>query len=82
MIWINANGVKTGSGSWDYSICPYYLPDIYRPRKTIIVPTLTYNGASCTGAIKVEKITGEIVVQNMGYSGSDDIRHGVLMFPI
>ena len=81
MVWVCAYGVKTGSGSWDHTACPYNIPGKYRPNKTIIAPTITENGGSWTGVLKVES-SGEIVVQNFGNAGSDDCRSGVLIFPI
>lgn len=47
----------------------------------MIAPTITENGGSWTGVLKVEP-SGEITVYNFGNSGSSDNRSGILVFPI
>lgn len=81
-VWVYAWEVKTGSGSWDSTTCPYVLPEEYRPSIAgIVAPAATNNGASTTGSLEVNS-NGEIIVSNRGSSGSEDNRYGVLCYPI
>lgn len=81
VMFVYCNDVKTGSGAWDSVTCPHTLASDYRPRKRIVVPTVTENGGSWTGVIIVNT-TGEITVSNYGNSGSDDSRCGMVSYPI
>lgn len=79
-VWVSVN-VKTGTGSWDFTNCPYTLPAGLRPAANVQVPLLTANGASWTGSLIVTT-AGVIQVGNTGNAGSSDARVGILMFPV
>lgn len=79
-IYVVARGVKTGSGSWDSTACPYTIPSGKRPIIEVLAPVMTSNGVSTTGCIGVAT-DGEIYVRNNGSAGSTDNRYGVLMWP-
>ena len=84
MVWIYSYGVAIGSGAWDTKVCPYILPQKYRIGKVfdhITVPLVTNNGDSWTGALVV-KSDGQIIVKNLGSSGSTDVRYGFLCYPV
>ena len=84
MVWIYSYGVAIGSGPWDTKACPYVLPEKYRIGKVfdhITVPLVTNNGDSWTGALVV-KSDGQIIVKNLGSSGSTDVRYGFLCYPV
>lgn len=80
-VWICAQDVKTGSGSWDSVTCPYTVPAAYRPGQNIFVPVATVNGASWTGRLGCTT-GGVITVMNNGNAGSSDFRNGILMYPM
>lgn len=81
MCSVTAMDCKTGSGSWDSITCPYNIPSNLRPKKSVFVPMITANGASCTGTLKVET-NGNITVANSGGAGSSDVRYGqAIWFP-
>lgn len=80
-VWICAQDVKTGSGSWDSVTCPYTVPAAYRPGQNIFVPVATVNGASWTGRLGCTT-GGVITVANNGNAGSSDYRSSILMYPM
>ena len=80
-IYVYALDVTTGNGRWDVSICPYTLPEEYRPSMDTTAPAVTEEGGSCTGYVSVST-TGKITVGNNGGSGSTGKRRGIVMYPI
>lgn len=80
-VWVYCNGASTSGGAWDYTDCPYTLPEKYRPPMTLYAPAFANNGGTDTGAISVTK-DGEISVGNYGGTGSTGARYGVLCYPI
>lgn len=81
LVFVLANNIKTGSGSWDMTYCPYVLPTGCRPPVDIYVPAVTENGASWTGAMNVSP-AGKIRMQNMGNDGSADSRSAAASWPV
>lgn len=81
VVFVQANNITTSSGSWDYTFCPYTIPAQYRPRVEVCVPAITANGGSTTGLMNV-KTDGEIVIKNMGSSGSADKRYAAASWPV
>lgn len=79
-VYVVANGVKTGSGSWDSTTCPYTIPSGKRPTIEVFAPVVTSNGRSTTGSLRVN-VTGKVTVQNNGGTGSADARYGFIMWP-
>lgn len=79
-VYVVANGVKTGSGSWDSTECPYTIPSGKRPTIEVFAPVVTSNGDSTTGSLRVNA-TGKIIVQNNGGTGSANVRYGFIMWP-
>ena len=69
------------NSSWAATVCPYTLPEQYRPSTRLLAPTIVANGGSCTGYIQVGK-DGIIKFGNYGSNGSSDSRFGFLMYPI
>ena len=80
-VFISAQRVKTSSGSWDSTYCPYTLPAKYRPSKDITVPAISENGSSWTGVLRVNP-DGKIYVGNYGNNGTVDQRYGFIAYPI
>lgn len=80
-VWVYAQGVNTGSGSWDTTTCGYTIPSNLRPAFNVSAPMVTQNGASWTACLCVLN-TGKIQVQNLGDSGSSDNRFGIVMYPM
>lgn len=81
VVLVRVGAIKTGSGSWDATTCPYTLPQDYRPSNTWEAALTTENGVSWTGFVRV-KSTGVIDVSNCGNAGSADGRHGSLVYPV
>ena len=81
MVWVYVHDIKTGSGSWDSTTCPYVMPSSYRPSSYVIVPLCTPNGDSTTGQLSVTNV-GKIVVMNAGANGTTEARQGLLCYPI
>lgn len=73
--------VKTGSGSWASSACPYMLPESLRPKTTFQAPVATANGGSITG-VMFANTDGTITVANQGGNGSDGLRMGSLSYVV
>lgn len=80
-VYVIAQAVKTGGGSWDSIKCPYTLPVAYRPSRLVSVPVATANGGSTTGRLYVDT-SGNIAVENIGSTGSSDQRFGALTYPV
>lgn len=74
-----AHAVKTGGGSWDTTVCPYTIPEDYRPTYTSWGALCTANGGSTTGIIMIDG-TGKIQVDNFGGSGSTSQRFGFVIW--
>lgn len=81
IVFVQATDVKTDSGSWAVTKCPYVIPSQYRPRVGLDVPAVTDNGASWTGLMHVGE-DGEISMKNMGNSGSTDNRRAAASWPL
>ena len=81
MVWVYAHDIKTGSGSWDGTTCPYVMPSSYRPSSGVIAPLCTPNGGSTTGQLSVWN-DGKIIVLNAGANGTTEARQGLLCYPI
>lgn len=81
IVFVQATDIRTGSGSWDVTTCPYVIPLQYRPRVGLDVPAVTDNGASWTGLMHVGE-DGRISMKNMGNSGSADNRHAAASWPV
>lgn len=81
VVFVQANGIVTGSGSWAVVTCPYVIPVQYRPRVEVNVAAITSNGASWTGIMNIGT-DGSINVKNMGSSGSADVRYAAVSWPV
>lgn len=81
IIFVRANYVATGSGSWDSVTCPYKLPEAYRPVSTVSAPAITANGGSTTGMLVVGN-DGVIKMTNQGGTGSSSQRCATLAYPL
>ena len=81
IVFVQANYVTTGSGSWDSITCPYRLPEQYRPASAVNAPAITTNGTSTTGMLIVDK-DGVIKMTNQGGSGSSSQRCAMLAYPL
>ena len=81
IVFIQANYVTTGSGSWDSVTCPYRLPEAYRPASAVSAPAITANGGSTTGMLIVGN-DGVIEMTNQGGSGSSSQRCATLAYPL
>ena len=81
IVFVRANFVTTGSGSWDSVACPYKLPEAYRPASAVNAPAITANGGSTTGMLVVGK-DGVIKMTNQGSTGSSSQRCATLAYPL
>lgn len=81
IVFIQANYVTTGSGSWDSVTCPYTLPEAYRPASAVNAPAITANGYSTTGMLIVGN-DGVIKMTNQGGAGSSSQRCATLSYPL
>lgn len=81
IVFVRANYVTTGSGSWDSVTCPYRLPEAYRPASAVNAPAITANGGSTTGMLIVGN-DGVIKMTNQGSTGSSSQRCATLAFPL
>ena len=81
IVFVRANYVTTGSGSWDSVTCPYRLPEAYRPASAVNAPAITANGGSTTGMLIVGP-DGTIKMTNQGSTGSSSQRCATLAYPL
>lgn len=81
IVFVRANYVTTGSGSWDSITCPYRLPEAYRPAGAVNTPAITANGGSTTGMLIVGP-DGTIKMTNQGSTGSSSQRCATLAYPL
>lgn len=81
IVFVRANYVTTGSGSWDSITCPYRLPEAYRPASAVNAPAITANGGSTTGMLIVGP-DGTIKMANQGSTGSSSQRCATLAYPL
>lgn len=80
-VFVNAQGVSNGSGSWDSTTCPYTLPTGYRPSSEIAAACIAANGGTTTTTISVSA-DGVIKISNTGSSGTTNARYGSISFPV
>lgn len=77
---VQVSNVRIENGSWAYAIWSSTIRSEYRPVVELTAPLSTDNGGSTTGLLSI-KSDGQVIVKNMGGSGSGDSRRGSVCWP-
>lgn len=80
-MYVTAYDVVLGADSWTEVVCPYTIPEEYRPGTDHVAPCVNCSAAVTNSALWVSK-GGTIKVQNLGGAGARAPRYGTLSYPI
>ncbi len=72
LVMVNASGVNiAGSGSWDFTTCPYTIPSELRPPENISTGGMSRDGALST--VLFVEAGGAISINSMGGTGKANV---------
>ena len=80
IVFVSAWGIRTESGPWSTTKCPYVIPAGKRPVVHVTAVAVAQNGGSTTGVLIVEQ-NGEASVRNYGGTGTTNARYASLSYP-
>lgn len=81
IVFVSAWGIKTESGSWSATKCPYVIPAGKRPVVHVAATAVTQNSGSTTGVLIVEQ-NGEVSVRNYGGTSTTNARYASLSYAV
>ena len=80
-VYVTAYDVVLSADSWTEVVCPYNVPEKYRPGTDHVAPCVNYSAATSASALWAMR-DGTIKVQNLGGAGVRAPRYGTLSYPI
>lgn len=81
IVFVSAWGIKTDTGAWSSTKCPYVIPADKRPIVHVAAAAVTQNSGSTTGVLIVEQ-NGEVSVRNYGGSSTTNSRYASLSYAV
>ena len=81
IVFVSAWNIKTDSGSWATTKCPFVIPAGKRPVEHVAAAAVTQNNGSVAGVLVVEQ-NGEASVRNYGGTGTTNGRYASLSYAV